>query len=74
MERRKEFLDRYEHADFDESLHLYMQYRDLRNAFQEIELKRSAAKSLSVAASDKEKAGWRSTAFIERNSHVRGVK
>jgi len=39
MEREMEIKRRYEQGDFFERLCLFLQYRDLRDAFQEIESK-----------------------------------
>lgn len=50
MEQEMELLKRYKKADFSERMYLFLQHRDMRNAFQAIEFKNSAAKGKSFAA------------------------
>ncbi len=39
MNRKEDILVEYEKADMNKRLHLFLQFRDLRNDFLEVELK-----------------------------------
>jgi hypothetical protein len=45
MEREIDILIQYGEADINEKLHLFLQFPDLRNAFQEIERKNATAQT-----------------------------
>lgn len=45
-----ELLRRYELADFFEKMCLFLQHRDMRDAFQDIEFKNSAANGKSLSS------------------------
>ncbi len=45
MKQKLDILIAYGEADINERLHLFLQFPDLRNAFQEIERKNAAAQT-----------------------------
>ena len=45
MEREIDILIEYGEADINKKLHLFLQFPDLRNAFQEIDRKNAAAQT-----------------------------
>ena len=57
MEQNIQALLRYEEADFNERLHLFLEFPDLRWAFQKIELKDLAAQMPSKSLREDHKKG-----------------
>ncbi len=59
MEREEEILKRYEKADFFERMCLFLEYRDLRDAFQKMGFKESTTKGESSLLAEFQKNGIR---------------
>jgi hypothetical protein len=57
MEQKIEVLLQYEEADFNERLHLFLGFPDMRWAFQEIERKDLVAQMPSESSSEEHKKG-----------------
>jgi hypothetical protein len=50
MGREMEILRQYEQAEFPERMILFLQFPDLRNIFQEVEFKESAAERTNISS------------------------
>jgi len=71
MEQEMEILIRYGEADFNERLHLFLQFPELRGAFQEIEFKNLAAQMAFRSLGRQPNKGKRSRLPIAPQSNYR---
>jgi hypothetical protein len=52
MRKERDILDEYQQNDFFGRMHLFLQYRDLRGVFQEMERKESKAPGPAVISNE----------------------
>jgi len=71
MEKEVEILIQYTQADFSKRMHMFLQFPDLRDSFQEIDLKDFAAqKASSTKEPNKRKCSWL-LSFLSRMSEIK---
>ena len=71
MKKDEEVLTQYTQADFSKRLHMFLQFPDLRDSFQEIDLKDSAAqKAFSTKVHNKRKCSWL-LSFLSRVTEIK---
>ncbi len=71
MEKEVEILIQYTKADFFRRMHMFLQFPDLRDSFQEIDLKDLAAqKASSIKVHNKSKCSWL-LSFLNRMSEIK---
>ena len=73
MEQEIEILMQYEKADFNKRLHLFLEFPDLRRAFQEMDLKDLVVHRASKSLGEQHKMGkwFQLLSFIGR---IKGIE